>query len=158
MFYKNFLILILVFFVKSSLFAHDLSFKHDHGKWTLKKASNKTCSILQIPLKEEGDYKLRGAVLFYVFKDGDAEYVRIDAGYPYSADEYVKVTIDNNSYQFFGEDDSAWSMKDDKVIIDAMKAGKIMSVVGYSKKGTKTLDTYTLIGFTSAYKSLQQDC
>ena len=158
MFYKNFLILLLVLFVKSSLFAHDLSFKHDHGKWTLKKASNKTCSILQIPLKEEGDYKLRGAVLFYVFKDGSAEYVRIDAGYPYSADEYVKVTIDNTSYQFFGEDDSAWSMKDDKVIIDAMKAGKNMTVVGYSKKGTKTTDTYTLIGFTNAYKSLQQDC
>ena len=85
-------------------------------------------------------------------------YVRIDAGYPYSTDEYVKVTIDNTSYQFFGEDDSAWSMKDDKIIIDAMKAGKNMTVVGYSKKGTKTTDTYTLIGFTNAYKSLQQDC
>ena len=36
----------------------------------------------------------------------------------------MKVTIDNTSYQFFGEDDSAWSMKDDKIIIDAMKAGK----------------------------------
>tara|TARA_B100000575_G_scaffold258691_1_gene230468 strand:+ start:299 stop:775 length:477 start_codon:yes stop_codon:yes gene_type:complete len=158
MFYKKTLILVILLFFKSNLFAHDLSFKHDHGKWTLKKTSNNTCSILQIPLKEEGKYKLRGAVLFYVFKDGNAEYVRIDAGYPYSTEEYVKVTIDNTSYQFFGEDDSAWSMKDDKIIIDAMKAGKNMTVVGYSKKGTKTTDTYTLIGFTNAYKSLQQDC
>ncbi len=54
MYYKNSVILIIFLFLKSSLFAHDLSFKHDHGKWTLKKASNNTCSILQIPLKEEG--------------------------------------------------------------------------------------------------------
>ena len=40
----------------------------------------------------------------------------------------------------------------------ALKAGKKMTVVGYSKRGTETTDTYTLIGFTSAYNSLQQDC
>ena len=96
--------------------------------------------------------------LFYVFKEGNAEYVRIDAGYPYDTNKYIKVRIDNTNYQFFGEDDSAWSMKDDSIIVDAMKAGKSMSVVGYSKKGTETTDTYTLIGFTKAYNLLQQDC
>ena len=49
-------------------------------------------------------------------------------------------------------------MSDDTAIIKALKAGKEMTVVGYSKKGTKTTDTYTLIGFTNAYNSLQQDC
>ena len=155
---KIFSVFIFVLILKSNLFAHDLSFKHDHGKWTLKKAAGNNCSILQIPLKEEGNYNLRGPVLFYVFKDGSAEYVRIDAGYPYNSDEYVKVTIDNTNYQFFGEDDSAWSMKDDSVIINAMKKGKSMTVVGYSQKGTKTTDTYTLIGFTNAYNSLKNDC
>ena len=68
--------------------------------------------------------------------------------------KYVKVTIDSKNYQFFGEDDSAWSMADDTVIIKALKAGKKMTVVGYSKRGTETTDTYTLIGFTNAYNSL----
>ena len=49
-------------------------------------------------------------------------------------------------------------MKDDRIIIDAMKAGKQMTVIGYSKRGTETTDIYTLIGFTSAYNSLQKDC
>ena len=49
-------------------------------------------------------------------------------------------------------------MKDDGIIVDAMKAGKAMTVVGYSQRGTETTDTYTLIGFTKAYHSLQQDC
>ena len=156
---KLFLYLICILFVKSVLLAHEASIgKHDHGKWTFKKVGNNACSIFQIPTKESGQYTVRGTVLFYVFKEGNAEYVRIDAGYPYDTNKYVKVRIDNTNYQFFGEDDSAWSMKDDSIIVDAMKAGKSMSVVGYSKKGTETTDTYTLIGFTKAYNLLKQDC
>ena len=154
----TFIAFFTLLFLKSNIFAHELSFKHDHGKWTLKEVGKNGCSIFQMPIKEKGNYTIRGKVLFYVFKEGNAEYVRIDAGYPYNTDKYVKVTIDNKNYQFFGEDDSAWSMKDDNIIIEAMKAGKSMTVVGYSKKGTETTDTYTLIGFTKAYNSLQQDC
>ena len=116
------------------------------------------CSIFQIPLTEKGNYTQRGTVLFYVFKDDSAEYVRIDAGYPYDPNKYVKVSIDGNNYQFFGENDSAWSMKDDRIIIDAMKAGKSLTVVGYSQRGTETTDTYSLIDFTNAYNSMQKDC
>ena len=146
------------FLMISSVFAHDLSFKHDHGKWSFKKVNGTACSIFQIPVSEKGDYSKRGTVLFYVFKEDNAEYVRIDAGYPYDPNKYVKVSIDGNNYQFFGENDSAWSMKDDRLIIDAMKAGKELTVVGYSQRGTETKDTYTLIGFTNAYNSMQKDC
>ena len=151
-----YLALCLNLLINSSFANHSINF--DHGKWSFKKINNKTCSIFQVPKSEKGDYKIRGAVIFYVFKEGTAEYVRIDAGYPYDTQKYVKVTIDSNNYQFFGEDDSAWSMVDDTVIIKALKAGKDMTVVGYSKKGTETTDTYTLIGFTSVYNSLLQNC
>ena len=92
-----------------------------------------------------------------MFKEGVAEYVRIDTGYPYDSQKYVKVTIDSKKLSIFGEDDSAWSMADDTVIIKALKAGKNDSC-RHSKRGTETTDTYTLIGFTNAYNSLQQDC
>ena len=147
-----------IFFIISSVFAHDLSFEHEHGKWSLKKVNGTACSIFQIPVTEKGDYTQRGAALFYVFKEDSAEYVRIDAGYPYDPNKYVKVTIDENNYQFVGENDSAGSMKDDRRSRDAMKAGKGMTVVGYSQRGTETTDTYTLIGFTNAYNSMQKDC
>ena len=146
----------LCFFISNGFASHSIDF--EHGKWSFKKINNKTCSIFQVPTSEKGDYTNRGAVIFYVFKEGAAEYVRIDSGYPYDSEKYIKVTIDSKNYQFFGEDDSAWSMADDAVIIKALKAGKKMSVVGYSKRGTETTDTYTLIGFTNAYNSLQQDC
>jgi hypothetical protein len=147
-----------IFLMIGSVFAHDLSFEHEHGKWSFKKVNGTACSIFQIPVSEKGDYSKRGTVLFYVFKEDSTEYVRIDAGYPYDPNKYVKVSIDGNNYQFFGENDSAWSMKDDRLIIDAMKAGKALTVVGYSQRGTETMDTYTLIGFTDAYNSMQKDC
>ena len=147
-----------IFLMIGSVFAHDLSFKHEHGKWSFKTINGTACSIFQIPVSEKGDYSKRGTVLFYVFKEDSTEYVRIDAGYPYDPNKYVKVSIDGNNYQFFGENDSAWSMKDDRLIIDAMKAGKALTVIGYSQRGTETMDTYTLIGFTDAYNSMQKDC
>jgi len=155
---KALYIIAAIFLMIRSIFAHDLSFKHEHGKWSFKKVNGTACSIFQIPVSEKGDYSKRGTVLFYVFKDDSTEYVRIDAGYPYDPNKYVKVSIDGNNYQFFGENDSAWSMKDDRLIIDAMKAGKALTVVGYSQRGTETMDTYTLIGFTDAYNSMQKDC
>ena len=36
-----------------------------------------------------------------ILKEGAAEYVRVDAGYPYDSQKYVKVTIDSNNYQYF---------------------------------------------------------
>ena len=49
-------------------------------------------------------------------------------------------------------------MKDDRTVIDAMKAGKKMTVVGFSSRGTETTDTYSLIGFTNSFKNLSESC
>ena len=157
---RNLIIYLTVktFLIVSLAAAHELSFDHSHGEWSFKKVSANTCAIFQIPVKENGNYTSRGPVIFYVFNEGNAQYIRIDTGYPYDTEKYVKVTIDDSNYQFFGEDDSAWSMKDDKVVIEAMKAGKNMTVVGYSQRGTETTDTYSLIGFTNAYNSMTNDC
>ena len=39
-----------------------------------------------------------------------------------------------------------------------MKKGVVLEVTGISKKGTKTVDTYTLNGFTVAYNIFTKDC
>ena len=48
--------------------------------------------------------------------------------------------------------------KDDKDIVAAMKRGSRMIVDGVSSRGTKTKDTYSLTGFTSAYKAISNKC
>jgi hypothetical protein len=85
-------------------------------------------------------------------------YVRADAGYTYDEKKYIKVSIDGSNFQFFGDGDTAWSMKDDRTVIESMKAGKKMTVVGFSSRGTETTDTYSLIGFTKSYNNLKESC
>ena len=39
-----------------------------------------------------------------------------------------------------------------------MKRGRIMTASGTSSRGTKTVDTYSLKGFTAAYNTIGTDC
>ena len=146
------LILFIMIFTSSSIFGKE------KGVWTHKKINNQACAIYQFPVSEKGDYTKRGQVIFFVTKDKGAVYVRADAGYTFETNKYIKVTIDGSNFQFFEDGDSAWSMKDDRIIIDAMKAGKQMIIVGYSSRGTQTTDTYSLIGFTKAITKLNESC
>ena len=70
----------------------------------------------------------------------------------------VQFRDDKTNFELFGQVDSAWSQNQDKEITFAMKRGKDMFIEGYSKRGTLTKDTYTLIGFTAALNKLKKDC
>ena len=147
------ILLVIVFFLNFNLYLS----ADDKGIWSQKKISNNACAIYQFPVDEKGDYTKRGQVVFFVIKESNAIYVRTDAGYPYG-NKKIKVLIDESNFQFFPDGDSAWSERDDRTVIDAMKAGTDMTVVGFSSKGTETTDTYSLIGFTNAYNNLKESC
>ena len=72
-------------------------------------------------------------------------------------DQNVEVIIDNVQFDFYSDDDTAWSNEDNKVIF-AMKKGIKLTVKGESSRGTETTDIYTLKGFTAAYNQLFNDC
>lgn len=52
----------------------------------------------------------------------------------------------------------AVNSEEDRKLVKAMKAGSKMVVVGYSSRGTKTTDTYSLSGFTAAYNAISKAC
>ena len=56
--------------------------------------------------------------------------------------------------------DSAWAPDNttDKKLVETMKRGEKMTVEGTSFKGTKTKDTYSLKGFTNAYRAISAKC
>ena len=83
--------------------------------------------------------------------------IQITAGFDYKSSDSVSVEIDNNSYDFYADEDTAWASDDTKVIY-AMKKGLKLTTTGISSKGTKVIDTYTLKGFTAAYNKLTADC
>ena len=72
------------------------------------------------------------------------------------------VKIGTTSFNnLFTSGDNAWgtgNASTDKKLVDAMKRGQRMIVEGMSSRGTKTEDTYSLAGFTGAYKAISAKC
>jgi hypothetical protein len=103
--------------------------------------------------------KKRGDVYILVYRiNNDPEtIIQINSGYPYKNEESVNVKIDKKNYEFYADEDSAWT-NDDKEVVFAMKKGVKLTVSGVSSRGTKTVDTYTLNGFTVALNKLTKDC
>ena len=129
------------------------------GQWTFV-VEDDYCYIGSAPIKEEGDYTNRDAtyVLVYRINKSSEKIVQITAGYDYAENKPVIVKIDQSSFEFFGQEDSAWTKNKDKEIIFAMQKGMTMTIQGYSSRGTLTSDTYTLKGFTAALNKLSKDC
>ena len=129
------------------------------GKWNFVVEDN-FCYIGSVPIKAEGNYTKRGDtyVLVYRINKSPDKIVQVTAGYNYDESKQVIVKIDQIAYDFFGKDDTAWTKNKDKEVILAMKKGITMIIQGYSSRGTLTTDTYTLKGFTKAFKQLSKNC
>ena len=152
--YLTFFIFILILTFATSSYANV-----EMGKWDFIKEVD-YCFIGSAPVETDlPESKQRGAtyVLVYRINKSKDAIVQIAAGYPYKKDQNVDVTIDNVQFDFYSDDDTAWSNDDNKVIF-AMKKGIKLTVNGESSRGTKTTDIYTLKGFTAAYNQLFNDC
>ena len=68
--------------------------------------------------------------------------------------------ISGNTFELFTEGEWAWpaTTDDDSKIITAMKRGADAVVSGESGRGTKTKDTFSLLGFTAAVEDAAKRC
>ena len=137
-------------------------FALEKGSWTFTK-DNDWCYIGSLPIKSDlPNTKKRGENFILVYKiiGSDENIVQVEAGYKYNLDKDIVVKIDNTSFTLYSTEDSsetAWTDNDEKVVY-AMKKGLELVLTGQSSRGTKTNDTYTLKGFTSAINKLNKDC
>jgi len=127
------------------------------------KGKSKTCYIASIPKKETGNYKSRGNTYILVTHrpaEKTRDVFELRAGYVYRKDSEVIVNIDGQVYKMFTDRGTAWAHdgKADRSISRMMIRGKSMIVTGFSGRGTKTEDTYSLSGFTAAYKAIGKAC
>lgn len=127
-------------------------------------ASGLTCYMASTPKKDEGKYTKRGdiyTVITHRPADKSFDVVNINAGYTYKPDSDVVIKIGNKTFdKLFVSGDKAWATSDktDRDIVEAMKRGSRMIIHGTSSKGTATKDTYSLSGFSQAYKAISNKC
>ncbi len=122
-----------------------------------------TCYIASAPLRETGNYSKRGdALVLVTHRPGEKsrDVVEFRAGYTYRKDSEVLVNIDGQVYKLFTDREAAWAKdpKTDRSLTRAMIRGRSMVVTGFSSRGTKTVDTYSLKGFTAAYRTIGKAC
>jgi len=103
----------------------------------------------------------RGDILLFVtFRPGKPGEISFTGGYPFAGGSTVDVSIDGQTYQLFTDGEWAWpgSAEDDAKLLAAMKAGTQATLSARSGKGTQTVDTFSLRGFTAAMQDAEKRC
>ena len=138
------------------------------NKWTVyskKSEAGRICFMSSVPTKLDGDYDRanRGETRVYVTHGpgkSDRNVVSVQAGYRYSKQSEVEFKVDGKKTMLFTLDNFAWAQgaEQDQKLIQAMKRGNSLVVTGISSRKNKTVDTYSLSGFTKAKAFLDKSC
>ncbi|MEM1272291.1 MAG: invasion associated locus B family protein [Pseudomonadota bacterium] len=105
----------------------------------------------------------RGEILLFVSywpeQDRNGE-VSFTGGYPFAEGSTVTMQIGSSNFQLFTEGELAWaaSEQEDGQIVTAMKRGAEAVLTAVSTRGTQTVDTFSLLGFTAAVEDAEARC
>jgi len=108
----------------------------------------------------------RGDILLFVtFNPGQAPQISVTGGYPFAAGSVIDFSIDGNAYSLIpgvegNENEWAWpaTVEDDAALLAALKGGTTAVMTARSGKGTQTVDTFSLRGFTAAMEDAGTRC
>lgn len=131
--------------------------------------SGKICWIVSKPTKSvalrggkqvavnRGDIYLMVAIRPADEVSGEVSFI---AGYPFKKGSEVEVEVGDTKFDMFTDGENAWppSSDEDSRIITAFKRGVDATVEGLSGRGTTTVDTFSLLGFTAALESAEGRC
>lgn len=130
------------------------------GAYSHASGSGKICYILSIPVKKEPADRDHGDVFFMLSQhpgQNGALEPQFTVGYPFKEDSKVTLTIDGKGFTMFTRGSNAWmeNRAEEPQVIEAMRAGRDMSVSGFSRRGTNTIYTYSLSGVTASLKEIK---
>jgi hypothetical protein len=125
---------------------------------------SKVCYASSTPKASEPKNAKRDPAFLYVTSMPDEKppvkgEVSTMMGYPLKDGQAVKLTIDGERFGMFTVGNTAWvNPGSDKKAVAAMKAGETLQVEGTSLRGTRTVDTYSLDGFSDALAAVDKAC
>ena len=105
----------------------------------------------------------REARLFISFRPGEniKNEISITSGYNYNNKNSVTAISGKNKYKFdIIQESFAWitDKKFENRMIKTMKKGSRIMIKAHNQKGSQTIDHYSLLGFTKAYKATKANC
>jgi hypothetical protein len=150
----------------TSAHAQEVKVLGTFGKWiaqTYKENGQPVCFISVKPDKSEGNYKARGDVSFMVTHrpaERAFDVVSMAAGYQYLPDSDAVLTSGGKRFNLFTNGERAWARdaQTDKTVVQLLISGNAMMVKGTSSRNNVTTDTFSLSGFSAAYKAISESC
>ncbi|MGF1552579.1 MAG: invasion associated locus B family protein [Paracoccaceae bacterium] len=153
----------------AALTANRVDAKRDWSVFVAEADGAKVCWIVTQP-KESAAYRdgtavevRRGDIFLMVAVrpgDGVENEVSFIAGYPFEQGSTVETKVGSNEFTLFTEGENAWlrSPEEDDRVVGAFRRGIDAEVRGTSSRGTTTVDTFSLLGFTDALASARSRC
>ena len=134
----------------------------DWESFAMTENGKKLCYAVTSPKKSEGEYTRRGEIFVMVTRrpaEQVFDEVSAIAGYTYQKGSEPEFSIGRKRYSADSVQDVAWpKVKDGKALIASMRGGSDMVLKGISSRGTVTIDTFSLLGFTKALQAIQKSC
>ena len=150
----------------SQVSAQDVKKLGKHKDWetyVINDSVGKVCFAQSKPVLQAPKNNPREARLFISFRPGEniSNEISITSGYDYNDKNSVTAISGKNKYKFdIIQKNFAWitDNKFENKMIKTMKKGSRIMVKAYNLKGSQTIDHYSLLGFTKAYKATKANC
>ena len=163
---KKFIFIIFLTTFANQINAEEVKKMGTHKDWEtyiVKSNSGKVCFAQSKPVLQAPKKNIREARLFVSFRPTEniTNEISITSGYEYNNKNSITAISGKNKYKFdIVQESFAWmtSNKLEKKMIKTMQKGSRIMVTGYNQKGSQTIDHYSLLGFTKAYKATKANC
>lgn len=138
---------------------HDWSlFKAKRGEQGKEK---EVCYVISLPIDRVGYEDRRGESFFMVTNiENDADEISTSSGFFYDGKSDVELSFYAKKFYLFPHRLIAWAddVNDDLEIIKQMQQEEDMTITAISREGIAANDSYSLIGFSQAYKKMKKNC
>ena len=159
-------IVLMFFFATMKVQAEEVKKMGKHKDWEtyiINSEKGKVCFAQSKPVLQAPKTSEREARLFITFRPNEniKNEISLTAGYEFNKQNSITASSGKYKYKFdISQEQFAWMTdnKQEKKMINTMKKGSRIMVKGYNKKGSQTIDHYSLLGFTKAYNATKANC
>jgi hypothetical protein len=163
---KKIIIIVFITTFSNLLNAEEVKKLGKHKDWetyVINDASGKVCFAQSKPVLQAPKNSAREARLFISFRPAEdiSNEISITSGYNYNNQNSITAISGKNKYKFdITKDSFAWitDKKFENKMIKTMKKGSRIMIKAHNQKGSQTIDHYSLLGFTKAYKATKANC
>ena len=163
---KKILLVVFITILGNQVNSEEVKKMGTHKDWevmVMSEASGKVCFAQSIPVLQAPKQNKRDARLFITFRPNEkiSNEISTTAGYDFNTKNSITAKSGKNKYKFnMVKTNFAWidGSKIEKKMIRIMQKGSRIMITGHNQKGSQTIDHYSLLGFTKAYKATKANC